>query len=96
MLDDFETSFARSREVLAHGGVILCAGGFYFNSEMVQAECPRYAGMTPLGNAGDDGAGIKLGVECGGVTLGMDRCSVSDPGRSLIKFQETHSEDVSP
>ena len=42
---------------------------------MVETECPQYANMTPLGNAGDDGLGIKLGVESGGATLGMDRCS---------------------
>ena len=52
--------------VRARKGVILCAGGFVMNEEMLQRYAPKLArGTTPIGNPGDTGTGIQMGI-CGG------------------------------
>ncbi|TFV57859.1 FAD-binding protein [Mycobacterium sp. PS03-16] len=48
--------------------VILAAGGFIFNRDWVARHAPQFKKISPLGTAGDDGAGIRLGVEAGGIT----------------------------
>lgn len=57
----------------ARKGVILCAGGFMFNKEMVLKHNTNFRGTLPLGTFGDDGAGIRLGESAGGATARMDR-----------------------
>lgn len=57
----------------ARKGVILCAGGFMFNREMVMKHNTNFRGTLPLGTFGDDGAGIRLGESAGGATARMDR-----------------------
>lgn len=47
-------------------GVILCAGGFIYNTEWVQKYAPEFTKISPLGTPADDGAGIRLGLEAGG------------------------------
>ena len=59
----------------AKKGVILAAGGFIFNKEMVKENNPTFLDCLPLGTFGDDGAGIKLGRSVGGTTARMDRMS---------------------
>jgi 3-oxo-5alpha-steroid 4-dehydrogenase len=57
------------------GGVVLATGGFYLNKKMVARYAPQSVGNMPLGNLGDDGAGIAIALRAG-VRLGrMDRCS---------------------
>ncbi|MGB5808995.1 MAG: FAD-binding protein [Polyangiales bacterium] len=56
-------------------GVVLCAGGFVFNREMVAAHIPAFLPGLPLGTAGDDGAGIVLGESVGGRLDQMHRAS---------------------
>lgn len=63
------------QRVRARKGVILSAGGFIFNREMVREHAPNYAGGMPLGTWADDGAGIRLGQEAGGSTDHMNRVS---------------------
>ena len=48
--------------------MILSAGGFVSNREMMRTHAPAYKGGIPLGTSGDDGKGINLGVEAGGAT----------------------------
>ncbi|MCA2321642.1 FAD-binding protein [Mycobacterium intracellulare] len=48
--------------------VILAAGGFAFNGDMVRRHAPAYAGISPLGTEGDDGGGMMLGTSVGGAT----------------------------
>ena len=55
--------------------VILAAGGFAFNTDMVRRYAPDFEGTTPLGTEGDDGSGIHLGQSAGGVTGYMHRVS---------------------
>ncbi len=61
--------------ILARGGVILAAGGFIHNREMVQQVASNYVPATPLGSLGDDGSGIALGQSLGGSTGEMQRVS---------------------
>jgi 3-oxo-5alpha-steroid 4-dehydrogenase len=66
-----------SRPYRAHAlkGVILSAGGFIFNREMVKKHNPVFLKCLPLGTYGDDGSGIHLGESAGGVTAYMDKMS---------------------
>lgn len=64
---------AVSREARATGGVVLAAGGFIYNTQMVAAHAPEFTKLIPLGTPGDDGAGIALGVSVGGRTALMDK-----------------------
>lgn len=59
----------------AHKGVILAAGGFMFNKEMVKKYNPIFLRCLPLGTYADDGTGIQLGQSAGGVTAKMDKMS---------------------
>jgi 3-oxo-5alpha-steroid 4-dehydrogenase len=59
--------FARAR-----GGVVLCMGGFAMNREMVARHAPRFLRSNdPLGNPGDDGTGILLGLSVGAAAIHM-------------------------
>ncbi|WP_202033160.1 FAD-binding protein [Nocardioides sp. WS12] len=53
--------------------VILAAGGFVLNAEMMAEHAPEYQSLLPLGTVGDDGTGLRLGVSAGGTTVNMDR-----------------------
>jgi 3-oxo-5alpha-steroid 4-dehydrogenase len=65
----------RRYQVRARGGVVIAAGGFVFNLEMMRRYAPGYARSMPLGTAGDDGAGIRLGVSVGAALEAMDSCA---------------------
>lgn len=63
------------RYVRAKGGVVLSAGGFVFNPEMMSRYAPDYAACSMrLGTAGDDGRGILIGRAAGGAIDRMERC----------------------
>ncbi len=61
----------------ARRGVVLCAGGFIMNSEMVAKYAPRLKDAMPVGNPGDTGAGILMGLGAGGETINMHEGFVS-------------------
>ncbi|MGW8321879.1 MAG: hypothetical protein ACWGSD_10045, partial [Thermodesulfobacteriota bacterium] len=48
---------------------------FILNRRMAKHYAPKYRGGLPLGTAGDDGSGIRLGESVGGVADRMDRVS---------------------
>lgn len=50
------------------GAVILSAGGFINNREWVSRFAPEFLKISPLGTVGDDGTGIRLGLDAGGTT----------------------------
>jgi succinate dehydrogenase/fumarate reductase flavoprotein subunit len=53
--------------VKATKGVVLCAGGFAANKEMVAQHCPQYLRSEFLvGTKTDDGHGIRMGQGAGG------------------------------
>jgi len=58
---------------LAKKGVVLAAGGFCRNRDMMERYAPIYLGCdTPIGVAGDDGRGIRMGMGAGGDAVRMD------------------------
>jgi 3-oxo-5alpha-steroid 4-dehydrogenase len=73
LLEQIVDRYARPYRLRARKGVILAAGGFVFNSEMMDRHAPRYRRSLPLGTFGDDGAGIRLGQSAGGTTARMGR-----------------------
>ncbi|MCA9506035.1 MAG: FAD-dependent oxidoreductase [Myxococcales bacterium] len=68
------------RNVRARRGVVLCAGGFVMNREMLGHWAPEFAGYTaPVGNPFDDGSGIRMGQGAGAALLHMDECFLTIP-----------------
>ncbi|MGH3636123.1 FAD-binding protein [Mycobacterium sp.] len=60
--------------------VIIAAGGFVMNPEMVAAYTPKLAEKPfVLGNTYDDGLGIRMGVSAGGATAHMDQIFITAP-----------------
>ena len=71
---DGEIRFVRARR-----GVVLCAGGFIMNREMVKRHAPRLLRCSnPIGTV-DDGSGIRLGMSVGGSTINMSEGFVTIP-----------------
>ena len=73
--DKIEEKHSAPRRIRCKRGAILCAGGFIFNPEMVAEHVPEFLPGLPLGTAGDDGLGIRLGQSVGGQLDQMDRAS---------------------
>ena len=71
-----EARCGRRWTVKANRGVILCAGGFAFNLNMMKQYAPALAESMPIGTAADDGSGIVLGQSVGAAVGQMDRCAV--------------------
>jgi len=68
------------QNVRAERGVVLCAGGFVMNREMVAQYAPEYAfAQIPVGNPADDGSGILMGQGAGGAVLHMNQCFLTIP-----------------
>ena len=66
--------------VRARKGVILCAGGFVMNQEMLKKYTPRLSvGNIPVGNPFDTGTGILMGQGVGGAVIHMNEAFVTLP-----------------
>ncbi|MFJ1581140.1 FAD-binding protein [Streptomyces sp. NPDC088182] len=76
LVERLEARHAKTYRVRARKGVIVAAGGFVYNGQMLAEHAPAYLEGQPLGTIGDDGSGIRLGVEAGGATGHLDRVSV--------------------
>ncbi len=69
-----ETGVVRAR------AVVIAAGGFVMNPDMVAAHTPKLAEkLFVLGNTYDDGLGIRLGESAGGATKHMDQAFITAP-----------------
>jgi 3-oxo-5alpha-steroid 4-dehydrogenase len=66
-----------ARPVLVHArrGVVLSTGGFIADRALVREHAPAYRGGLPLGTAGDDGSGLRLGRSVGAATSKLERVS---------------------
>ena len=75
-------SFGESGAVRA-GSVVIAAGGFVMNPEMVHTFAPELEALLArgmaLGNTHDDGLGIRLGESVGGVAEHMERSFLTAP-----------------
>ncbi|KAK3994811.1 hypothetical protein QBC44DRAFT_340677 [Cladorrhinum sp. PSN332] len=56
--------------------VVLAAGGYVMNKEMVEKYAPFAKHFIPVATVGDDGSGIQLGQSVGGALTHMDRLVV--------------------
>lgn len=65
----------------ASKGVVLCAGGFVMNQEMMQRYAPELAkaGTVPIGNPNDTGGGIQMGLSVGARAINMHEGFLSVP-----------------
>ncbi|PTU31572.1 FAD-binding protein [Stenotrophobium rhamnosiphilum] len=70
-----EMAHAKPLRARANKGVILSAGGFIFNREMVAKYAPKYKMTMRLGTAGCDGSGIRLGQSVGAVADKLNHVS---------------------
>ena len=65
------------------GAVVVAAGGFVLNPEMVEAYAPQLGALfrrgMALGNPWDDGLGIRLGESVGGVADHMEGAFFTSP-----------------
>ena len=71
----------QERYYRANKGVILCAGGFVMNAEMMQQYAPELAkaGTVPIGNPNDTGGGIQMGLSVGARAINMHEGFLSVP-----------------
>lgn len=74
----------------ANAAVILAAGGFSMNKDMVLEHCPDLLAenVWPQGTDYDDGSGINLGIAAGGVAIHMSQLFLTAPfypPESLLK-----------
>lgn len=72
--------FGEQTRVRVRGGVVITTGGFVLNDEMLDAYQPaaRRCQMRVAAD-GDDGSGIRLGMEAGAGTRHLDKVSISLP-----------------
>ena len=70
-----EHKYAKTVRIRVRKGVVLSAGGFTYNREMMAKTAPDYLKSHPLGTIADDGSGIKLGMTVGAKTGSLDRIS---------------------
>jgi len=70
----------QERNVRARRGVLLAAGGFAMNREMLEHYAPVLAQANiPVGNPGDMGTGILMGQSVGGALIHMDQGFITLP-----------------
>ncbi|GAA1944533.1 FAD-binding protein [Amycolatopsis minnesotensis] len=74
-VERIERKHGREVTISARRAVVLAAGGFIANRELVREHAPAYRGGLALGTAADDGSGIRLGTSAGGRTAELDRIS---------------------
>lgn len=76
----FGVCAGEGRYYRARRGVILCAGGFINDREMVREYAPELRrARFKAATEGDDGRGIRMGLGAGGVAIRMHMGSVSLP-----------------
>lgn len=70
-----EKAIGQRRWIRASRAVILTTGGYIFNPQMLQTHAPSYQHGLPIGGAGCDGSGIRLGQTVGAAVQGLSNIS---------------------
>lgn len=70
-----EQSTAVPRLIRAFKGVILSTGGFIYNPELMAQHAPHAKRGWPVGGAGCDGSGVRLGQSVGAATQALGNVS---------------------
>ncbi len=87
-LTRLERNSSTTKYIRALKGVVLSAGGFIYNRDMVQHYAPNYRPGMPLGTTGCDGSGILLGLSAGGTADRMEQVSAwrfINPPEAMVK-----------
>jgi 3-oxo-5alpha-steroid 4-dehydrogenase len=71
-----ERRYGRPLLAGAAHGVVIAAGGFGANRQLLRTHAPSARGGLPLATPGDDGSGVRLGTEAGGAAALLDRVSL--------------------
>lgn len=76
--------------IRARRGVVLAAGGFIMNDDMVAEFAPQLArGNWPNGNPNDTGGGIRIGMGAGGAAINMHEGFICTPFYPPRQFLES-------
>lgn len=70
-----ERRFGRTIKIRARRGVVLSAGGYIANTEIVAHYAPAFRGGLQLGTSGDDASGIALAVGAGAAADRLENVS---------------------
>lgn len=70
-----ERQIGQRRLIRARQGVVLSTGGYIYNHELVQRHAPAYQQGWPIGGAGCDGSGLRLGQSVGAAVKDLDNIS---------------------
>lgn len=70
-----ERRYGSTIRVLARRAVVLAAGGFIANRDMIQQYAPAFHGGLALGTTADDGSGILMAQQVGAALDRMDNVS---------------------
>jgi len=76
----FAERFGVPQRIRARGGVVLATGGFINNREMMAKYLPQHLNAIPMGSAGCQGDGIRLGQSVGALT----RLDCGESGRTML------------
>lgn len=71
-----ERRYGKTVRIRANSGVVVSAGGFIANREMVLEHAPAFSGGLALGTSGDDGSGIEMARAVGAATDRLGNVSV--------------------
>lgn len=70
-----EQTHAQPRFIRAGLGVVLSTGGFVYNPELLQTHAPHARRGWPIGGAGCDGSGLRLGQSVGAAVRALNNVS---------------------
>ncbi|MBO0680135.1 FAD-binding protein [Mycolicibacterium sp. S2-37] len=74
-MERLERRHARTIDLYARKGVILTAGGYIANGDLIAEHAPAYRDGLQLGTTGDDGGGMQLAVAIGAATDRLNNVS---------------------
>ncbi|WP_155770935.1 FAD-binding protein, partial [Mycobacterium colombiense] len=74
-LNQLEGRYACTVDIFARKAVILCAGGYIANRELIATHAPDYRDGLQLGTTADDGSGMRLATAIGAAVDRLDNVS---------------------